>query len=392
MKKRILLLTKIFPPKIGGIPTYYWNLVCNINKLDIVIVTSDMSGSEEYDHKLKARDVKVFRLNCFPRVYGLELSVNWFFCLVRIVPKVAKIVFNEKIDYIIVGQSDFFLTFVAFISRLITGKPFILFLHGEEIPTIYMRSNVILKYLYNKSCFYYCNSNFTAQKLRCFLRVEINATIINPGVEERFLEEPGIDGINKLKKRLGVEDNVILYTIARLDERKGQDMVIEALPIILKKHPTVKYLIGGIGPKLNDLKHAVERKGLANYVVFLGLVDNKHLVDYHAIGDIFIMPNRILKNGDKEGFGIVFLEANALSKPVIGGNRGGSVDAIIDYGTGLLVDAEDENEIAEKVCFLIENREYAKRLGSQGKERVIRDFRWANLANKFQETLIELSR
>jgi glycosyltransferase involved in cell wall biosynthesis len=87
-----------------------------------------------------------------------------------------------------------------------------------------------------------------------------------------------------------------------------------------------------------------------------------------------LLPTRTMPNGDTEGFGIVFLEANLMGKPVVGGRAGGTEDAVVDGQTGLLVDGYDIEQIADAAVRVLDDPVYAKLLGQQGKERVLREF------------------
>jgi len=387
---RILLLTKRFPPQYtGGVPNYYKNLLQHLNKVEAFVITSWVKKQQHFDSNNSGeKGCFVKRVDFFPENMGLQLNFTWLWSLARMVQAIVKTVKTNHIDIIIVGQVQMFLLMSAFIASILIRKPYILFLHGEEIPQIYLRSNRLLRYLYLQASCFFCNSGFTAARLQKFVKSNrVKPITITPGVEDRFFQKAEFDN---LKENLGLEEKRIVYTIARLDERKGQDMVIKALPLIIKKYPDVVYLIGGKGLRLNYLKNLVSEIQLADYVRFLGFVSEDDLVLYHYIGDIFVMPNRILADGDTEGFGIVFLEANAAGNPVIGGDEGGSVDAIIDGVTGYLVNPRDKQDIADRICMLLENDGLCRKMGRAGRERAWKEFRWPTLAKKFEDFVIEL--
>jgi phosphatidylinositol alpha-1,6-mannosyltransferase len=390
----ILLLTRKFsPPNTGGVPNYYKNLLQNLNKIKAVVITSGVKKEpyvSNYSNK-KEHVYSVKRVDFFPESMGLQLNSVWLWSLIQMVCSIVQTIKTKHIDIIMVGQVRMFLLLSAFIAGAFTDKPYILFLHGEEIPQIPMKSNRLLMWLYLQASGYFCNSNFTAERLKRFTKLNnIRPVIVTPGVEDRFFEEP--DNLEHVKNRIDLNGKKIIYTIARLDERKGHDIVIKALPSIIEKHPDVVYLIGGKGPMLNDLKELVRDMSLQPYVKFLGFISEDDLVAYHYAGDIFVMPNRILEDGDSEGFGIVFIEANAAGNPVIGGNEGGSVDAVVDGVTGFLVDPKSEKDIAEKICCLLNDEGKRQEMGQSGRERSWYRFRWPPLSEKFEESLIEMRR
>ena len=185
-------------------------------------------------------------------------------------------------------------------------------------------------------------------------------------------------------RRFGLSptDRVIL-TLARVVPRKGHDQVIAALPQILATVPTAKYLICGTGPGkyVERLRRQVEKLGLHDAVIFGGYIEPGQLNAVYNLCDVYVMPSReIEEEGDVEGFGITFLEANACQKPVIGGNSGGIPDAVSDGETGYVVDPTDPSAIASAVTELLRDSALADRLGRQGYDRVTRLYTWTTIA------------
>lgn len=386
----ILLLVKIFPPHhTGGVPNYYYNLLQCIKKFSTTIVANGKFDVLENDFDKKymeeSGNSRVIRKKYFPEYMGLSPSFKWAYLLIWSIFSNLKTIKNNNIDYIVVGQARAFLLLSSYLCSLITGKKYIVFLHGEEIPQIQMKSNLLIRFLYRKSSGFICNSNFTANRLGDFIGAPVACHIVTPGVESRFFNS-SLAG-EGLSERLGIVDRKVVYTIARLDERKGQDMVIQAMPQIIKSHPDVVYLIGGKGPYEKKLRALVDQLELTEYIKFLGFIPDEDIVLYHQIGDVFAMPNRILPDGDSEGFGIVFLEANAAGRPVVGGNVGGSVDAIEDGVSGYCVDPYSVEEVARSLCTLLDNAELRVSLGAAGKDRALQFFQWPELGRQFEEAM-----
>jgi phosphatidylinositol alpha-1,6-mannosyltransferase len=163
--------------------------------------------------------------------------------------------------------------------------------------------------------------------------------------------------------------------------------VIEALPEIIKKVPNVIYLICGKGPHKKKLISLVNKNNLSDYVKFLGQLPQEDLTAYYQLCDVFIMPSRQLPNGDVEGFGIVFIEANLFGKPVIGGRSGGIPEAILDGQTGVLVNPIDIINIADAAIQLLTDKTLSQRLGQQGQIRARNDFDWKIQTEKIKEIL-----
>jgi len=121
----------------------------------------------------------------------------------------------------------------------------------------------------------------------------------------------------------------------------------------------------------------------------VGRVSDKELREWYGVCDVFVMVSRDSTiDGGAEGFGIVYLEANAYGKPVVGGRAGGAPDAIVDNVTGLLVNPEDEMDIAEGIVRLLTNSGLARKLGEQGRERILKELTWSTVGEKLEKTLL----
>jgi phosphatidylinositol alpha-1,6-mannosyltransferase len=160
-------------------------------------------------------------------------------------------------------------------------------------------------------------------------------------------------------------------------------MVIRALPQVLQSIPDTVYLIVGGGPDRERLESLAVATGVRDRVVFAGYAPDSDLPHIYALSDLFIMPSRInLEACDVEGFGLVFLEAGACGKPVIGGRSGGISDAIVEEKTGFLVDPHDPDDIAQVLVRLLSDKELSGRIGEQGRLRVIHGFSWKEISNQ----------
>jgi glycosyltransferase involved in cell wall biosynthesis len=151
-------------------------------------------------------------------------------------------------------------------------------------------------------------------------------------------------------------DDTVLMTLTRLAFReryKGYDQVIESLAALRKTSPRLKYLIVGKYDRQekNRLDILLEKRNLTNEVIFTGFVPDEELALHFNLADIYIMPST------KEGFGIVFIESMYYNKPVIAGNKDGSVDALLNGKLGLLVDPGNQEEISESIRKIIADRE-----------------------------------
>jgi phosphatidylinositol alpha-1,6-mannosyltransferase len=221
------------------------------------------------------------------------------------------------------------------------------------------------------------NSHHTASMLEAFGVDRTKIRVVHPGVDaERFT--PSVDA-RALREKLVKPGELMLLSVGRLQRRKGHDMVVKALARLRHHTPSMRYVIVGAGEERGRLESLVRDLSLGDRVAFEGLADETMLPAYYAACDIFLMPNRV-DGVDFEGFGIVFLEAAASSRPAIGGRSGGVVEAIEEGSSGLLVSGTDEDELAAAIARLASSDALRHEMGRAARGRVLTRFTWARAA------------
>jgi phosphatidylinositol alpha-1,6-mannosyltransferase len=233
------------------------------------------------------------------------------------------------------------------------------------------------------------NSDFTVAHLE---RIGIDAKRIHkitPGLDAAvFFPEPRDP---ELRSRYGIKDELVVMTIARLDPRKGHDRVLRALAELKDCVPSFKYVIVGKGEREAELRKLAVNLHMQDNVIFAGFVATQDLNHYYNMADIMAMPNIDL-DGNVEGFGMVFLEANAAGKPVIGGRSGGTIEAVAEGETGFLVDPGDEHELVEALRKLLTDDELRRRMGEHGLRRVRQEFDWDSRAVALRRINAEIAK
>ena len=225
-------------------------------------------------------------------------------------------------------------------------------------------------------------SRFTENAVRALLGPEVPASIrlIENGVDTaRFTPRPRRPDLLAL---YGIAGCFVFVSVCRLLEKKGVDNAIRAFATLRPRHPALRFLVVGSGPFRDQLEAIAAGSGVAAEVVFTGGVPKDDLVDHYCLGDVFVMPNRRVGNGDTEGFGLVFLEANACGVPVIAGQDGGSADAVTDGENGLVVDGASVPAIARAMERLLTDGGLRQRLGRRGAE-IAAAADWRNKAAAF---------
>jgi phosphatidylinositol alpha-1,6-mannosyltransferase len=228
-----------------------------------------------------------------------------------------------------------------------------------------------------------------------FTRRAIAQSVTKKAAQSMIKIAPGIDTDHfspvdayQLRGELGLTHKKVIVSVGRLVHRKGQDVLIEAMPAIIKEVPEAHILMIGEGPYRGYLENRVKALGLQERVTFIGRIQYADLPRYICVGDLFVMPSRSRLAGlEVEGLGIVYLEASACGIPVIAGNSGGAPDAVLDGETGLVVDGRQKAEVAAAVVELLLDSDRSKAMGIRGRQWIIKDWRWEIWSSHFADLL-----
>lgn len=187
-------------------------------------------------------------------------------------------------------------------------------------------------------------SDFTRQRMASALGLNPDRIELLPNTFDAEKFRPGRKPPDLLKRYGLTSDQPVILTVARLaasEQYKGYDQVLRALPAVLKKLPDARYIIVGDGPDRKRVEELSKELGVEESLTLAGYVPSEELSAHYNLCDVFVMPSK------GEGFGIVFLEALGCGKPVIAGNKDGSVEAVLNGELGMLVDPDDVEAIGE---------------------------------------------
>lgn len=384
-KYNVFAITNSWPPMISGHGRFFFQLLKNY---DNKLVIAPKNNISEINNSSSVINVLNYSNNNNSTKFSSLLQ--HFEILTLPVFLIFKLKFKPKV---VIASQVLFSGLTAYLIKLIFRIPYVIIAHGEEF-SIYYHNKQKVKYFLAKlvsenSKLIICNTHNTSNILIQFYGIDPSKTrIIHPIVD---ISESNVDehSAYKIKVEKFKNKQIILMTGRLYEERKGFDVAIEAFYRVKKSYNDISLVI--IGPGDNSkLYKIVVSKNLTNDVHFLGKVDRDLLLKYFAICDIFLMPNRTLSNGDTEGFGIVFLEANMFAKPVIGGASGGVIDAVQDMVNGLLVDGENIEEVTQSLLKLISDDNLRKKLGISARKRVLREFNEEIQSKKFELVLNEI--
>jgi phosphatidylinositol alpha-1,6-mannosyltransferase len=208
-----------------------------------------------------------------------------------------------------------------------------------------------------------------------------------PSGVDTELFRPGAGG-DDVRRRHGLAGRPVVVCVSRLVPRKGQDVLIRALPEIRRRVPGAALLCVGGGPYQQKLRQLARDAGVEDSVVLTGSVPWEELPAHYDAGDVFAMPCRTRRGGlEVEGLGIVYLEASAIGLPVVAGRSGGSPDAVLEGETGHVVDGTSVAAVADAVTGLLADPERARAMGAAGRAWVEKEWRWDVLAGRLRELL-----
>ena len=204
-----------------------------------------------------------------------------------------------------------------------------------------------------------------------------------PGVDDEAFHPRNAAAGRDLRANYGLADRPVVVCVSRLMPRKGQDTLIEAMPLIKRRVPGAALLIDGGGPYRPKLEELVARNHLGDDVVLTGTVPWSELPAHYAAGDVFAMPCRTRNRGlDVEGLGIVYLEASASGLPVVAGDSGGAPDAVLQGETGFVVRGGDPAAAAERIATLLLDQELSAAMGVRGREWIEQYWRWELISDR----------
>jgi len=363
----------------GGVSNYWANLLKQLPDKDIVVLAPEYDNSLDFDIKQNFL------------IYRHKLLSNKKLIWPKWLPflfQTWRIVRSEKIEQIIVAQVLPGGT-IAYLLKKFLNIPYVLSFHGLDIALSQSRPRKrhLLKKILKHADRIIVNSQYTSHELtKVGLGNNTPVEIIYPC--PNFSQKSSDQTLkDKIIREETLTDRKIIITVGRLVERKGADKTIEAVKILVSKYPKILYLIIGKGKYKNYLLNMIQMYGLSNNVRIIENITDHELPIYYELADIFVMPARRLDNGDVEGFGIVYLEANLFGLPAIAGRSGGAIEAVIHDYNGLVVNPLNPIEIAEAISQLIDNPEKSAILANQGISRINQTFQWSIQASKLQQFL-----
>jgi phosphatidyl-myo-inositol dimannoside synthase len=371
--RRILLVTNDFPPRPGGIQSFLHGIVDRLPRDDVVVYTSQWRDWEDWDTAQPFTVVREQTSVLLPSPSVRRRAV----ALLR----------EHECDAVWFGAAAP-LGLLASALRGAGAGRIVATTHGHEVgwASVPGTRQMLRRIASDVDVLTYLGA-FTRHRLASAIGRKNAGKLarLRPGVDATVFR-PGLGG--DVRRELGLADRPVVVCVSRLMPRKGQDVLIRALPAVQRRVPDAALLLVGGGPARASLQRLASSTGVAQSVVFTGSVPWPALPAYYGAGDVFAMPCRARLRGlDVEGLGIVFLEAAACGLPVVAGDSGGAPDAIADGVTGGLVDGRSVPGVADAVAGLLDDRGRAALMGRRGREWVQREWSWDASATALRRML-----
>ena len=357
-----LIVTRSFPPELGGMQNLMWGLTNELSKHYMLKVFADyFDNHKDFDEKVSFSIERVGGIKLF-RKYRKAHLINEF-------------IKENKVEYII---GDHWKS----LELIKSNKKKICLIHSKEInhnkdTNLNKR---VLNVLNNVETVV-ANSKFTKDLAISFGVQEDKIIVINPGVDPiQKLDKETIDKVENLLKHKTPR----LITVSRFDKRKNHEKIIMSLRNLKQTYPDIIYICVGYGDEEVNIKKLVEELDLKEQVIFFKDISNNLKNSLIAKSNVFVMPSIIYKKS-VEGFGIAYVEAAQYGIPSIGGKDGGASDAINHEKTGLICDGNNLDEVYSTINSMLENKKYLE-YGKAAKENSVK-FKWDKIIEEYKKIL-----
>jgi phosphatidylinositol alpha-1,6-mannosyltransferase len=366
------LVTNDFPPKLGGIQSYLWELWRRLPPDRFAVLTTPYAGADSFDDAQGFRVERTPQRVLFP-TSGLATRINQLAAATN----ASLAVLDPALPLGRVGR------------RL--DVPYAVVVHGAEVsvPGRLPVSRSLLAGVLDGAAHVVAAGRWVADQAEGVAGRSLPTTVVSPGVDVDRFTPMAAEQRAKARMSFGLPENGrLVVSVSRLVPRKGMDTLIEAAARLAPVHPDLTVAIAGAGRDRSRLDRLVARSGAP--VRMLGRVDDDRLPALYACADVFAMLCRNRWAGlEQEGFGIVFLEAAACGVPQVAGDSGGASEAVVDGETGLVLPhPESGDAAASALARLLDDADLRRAQGHAARQRVEREYSYDVLAARLDEALL----
>lgn len=369
---RVFVVTNDFPPRIGGINDYVAQLVRRFPPGEVTVFSSTYRGAADFDRAFPHEVIRLATEMMLPtpgvrRQLHAELRAR-------------------RPDVVLFG-AVWPLGHMGPAVRRTFGIPYGGFAHGLELTGALVPG--VLRHIGRRASLLTAVSEWARHRLEGAFGWRGRMRLLPSGIDTEAFH-PGVDDA-AVRERHALGSAPVVCCVSRLVARKGQDMLIRAMPRLARAVPGVRLMIVGSGPYDATLRALARHAGVEREVIFTGAVPYAELPAYFRAGNVFAMPCRSRRMGlDIEALGAVFLQAQAVGRPVIVGNSGGAPESVRHGETGFVVDPESPDAIGAAIAGLLNDPTRAERMGKLGAEWVHDAWTWDVMTRRLRGMLHEM--
>ena len=259
------------------------------------------------------------------------------------------------------------------------NMPLIITIHGSDLFPLKSRFfRALQQYAVKNADLITINSKIAQNELVSrFPKIKNKVKVISMGIDTDIFRPKNV----KYKK---YRNNRIIIFVGRLNEQKGVECLIMAMPDVISREKNAKLLIIGEGNHKKHLEKIINELKLGNFTEFLGSKNHAELADYYNLADVIVLPSVTGKTGT-EALGLVLIEAMACGTCVIGSSSGGIKEIIKDNVNGLIFQEKNSKELAHKIIKVLKDSKLRERLGKNGLIYARQNYKWDKISNKFLE-------
>ena len=371
---RHLLVTNDFPPKVGGIQNYLWELWRRLPPDDVVVHTTPYQGSATFDAQ-----------QAFTVIRSRE---PWLLPGPHLVRRVNRLAKRHDADLVVIDP--------ALPAGLVGPRldlPYAVVVHGAEvaIPGRLPGVRRLLRDVLDSAAGVIAAGGYPALECERALGRHLPAFVIPPGVDIERFRPASRHKRGLLRSRLGLRPEApTVVSVSRLVPRKGMDTLVRAAALLAARGRDLQVVIAGDGRDRGRLRSLAARTGAP--VRLVGRLGDDDVAALLGCADVFALLCRTRWRGlEQEGFGIVYLEAAAAGVPQVAGRSGGAHEAVADGETGLVLDPATPGAAAEAIGALLDDGERRTEMGAAARQRAATAFSYDLLTDRLRRAIEEMS-
>ena len=363
---KILLLSIEFPPGPGGMGYYAYQIANYLAHQNWPVRVCAVQTHVSPDEIRRFNAAQSFPILTFPR-----LGSFWREAADRL-QKTLREMRKNRPDLIL--ANGYQAVWLGAMVSMLTGVPLATTGLGSEFVIRSQLDHLLTRWAYARARLVIFISHFTESLAEANGFHIRRSRIIPPGADES-LYQPGLS-THALRAHLRLDEKRVILTVGRLSERKAQDIVIRALPEVIKIFPQVVYVVAGLPDRRGDLEVLARNLGVFDHICFAGVVPQAELPFYYNLAELFVLTSRLVRKGEVEGFGIAAVEAALCGLPSVVTEGTGLVEAVRPGETAFVVPQEDPQAVAEALIRLLADEELRQRMGQSARRYAMEEASW----------------